>query len=528
MITNTNGVAYNIYHFLWFKDESLLKESFQIRIPDTLIYKNGVPQVWYFTSKEGEIMTKKSEARKSENLIKHFCSGDKPNGQVIAYYIYPQKYNHSDPKEEKTFPSQSKKAKPLLDFDEKICIYYLTKQMFPDFVNSPNKPPSGILQKFIEPLGNHESLIQAIWSPSVCILSKKQNNRDLYDMAYDPYERCTTFDGGEAYSRVIPLRGKEISQEIRKQCQMIVQKITNLSYGQTNLSRIVFYFKADQNNKVWFLYSSSIRIQGEAQSQIKLYQPLWGNVNVKKNNTPIPFNTNFQKPYSIKNMLTVNTMHPVALIKDIECFECGVLCQQKDLYHLTYEYIIKHFDQDVNQHPLVNNIEIIKPKSFLQCEGHLRDIHSHIPPLILKLYPHLTVQIFEQLKVNDAFLIKSVLICESCFLKYSESDPGISGAKLRVSKQLRRIVKQQPSKSILNRRPDLKEFLIETNLELLKYKNAHSISQPKEVQSSSHATTSFLHSFQNVTQSTNMGRSPSLKQFRNPTEPGYIRLHTAK
>ena len=37
-------------------------------------------------------------------------------------------------------------------------------------------------------------------------------------MSYDPYgkilamiERCTTFDGGEAYSRVIPLRGKEIS-----------------------------------------------------------------------------------------------------------------------------------------------------------------------------------------------------------------------------------------------------------------------------------------------------------------------------
>lgn len=45
MITNTNGAAENIYHFLWFKDESLLKESFSIRIPDTLVYKNGVPQV---------------------------------------------------------------------------------------------------------------------------------------------------------------------------------------------------------------------------------------------------------------------------------------------------------------------------------------------------------------------------------------------------------------------------------------------------------------------------------------------------
>lgn len=81
----------------------------------------------------------------------------------------------------------NKKSKAYLDFDEKICIYYLTKATFPDFVNSTNKPLEGILQRFIEPLGNHESLIQAIWSPSVCILSKKQNNRDLYDMSYDAY-----------------------------------------------------------------------------------------------------------------------------------------------------------------------------------------------------------------------------------------------------------------------------------------------------------------------------------------------------
>lgn len=29
----------------------------------------------------------------------------------------------------------------------------------------------------------------------------------------------------------------------------------------------------------------------------------------------------------VKNMMTVNTMHPVKLNKDIECFECGDLCQ---------------------------------------------------------------------------------------------------------------------------------------------------------------------------------------------------------
>lgn len=47
---------------------------------------------------------------------------------------------------------------------------------------------------------------------------------------------------------------------------------------------------------------------------------------MKKNNTPIPFNTNYERPHSIKNIMTVNTMHPVELLKDIECFECGLLC----------------------------------------------------------------------------------------------------------------------------------------------------------------------------------------------------------
>ena len=43
MITNTNGLIDNIYHFLWLKDDSLLKESFKLRVPETLIYKSGCP-----------------------------------------------------------------------------------------------------------------------------------------------------------------------------------------------------------------------------------------------------------------------------------------------------------------------------------------------------------------------------------------------------------------------------------------------------------------------------------------------------
>lgn len=45
MITNTNGLIDNIYHYFWLKDDSLLKESFNIKIPDTIIFKNGVASV---------------------------------------------------------------------------------------------------------------------------------------------------------------------------------------------------------------------------------------------------------------------------------------------------------------------------------------------------------------------------------------------------------------------------------------------------------------------------------------------------
>ncbi len=56
---NTNGIVENIYYYMWYKDDSIKEESFKVCIPDTIIFKNGMPQVWYFTSSTGEILMKK-------------------------------------------------------------------------------------------------------------------------------------------------------------------------------------------------------------------------------------------------------------------------------------------------------------------------------------------------------------------------------------------------------------------------------------------------------------------------------------
>lgn len=36
---------------------------------------------------------KKNECRKPENLIKYFCDNKKNYGDIVAYYLYNQKYN---------------------------------------------------------------------------------------------------------------------------------------------------------------------------------------------------------------------------------------------------------------------------------------------------------------------------------------------------------------------------------------------------------------------------------------------------
>lgn len=52
-----------------------------------------MPQVWYFTSKSGQIMIKKPESKKEESILSTFC-GSANESDVVAIYIYPEKWNY--------------------------------------------------------------------------------------------------------------------------------------------------------------------------------------------------------------------------------------------------------------------------------------------------------------------------------------------------------------------------------------------------------------------------------------------------
>lgn len=45
---NSDGLMSNLYYYLWMKGDYLKDTAFSVAIPDTIIFKSGLPQVDIF------------------------------------------------------------------------------------------------------------------------------------------------------------------------------------------------------------------------------------------------------------------------------------------------------------------------------------------------------------------------------------------------------------------------------------------------------------------------------------------------
>ncbi|EGR32322.1 hypothetical protein IMG5_088100 [Ichthyophthirius multifiliis] len=335
ILNNTDQAIDNLYYLLWLKDSGLKDSSFVVKIPDTIIIKSNQIMNWFFSSKNNDgILVKKDYNLNHKNIFETFTRKISKSG-IVAYFIENIKTNSSE---------------------NEIVIRYFTKEKFREFLFAEKEViRSGILQKFIDPYGENQTLIQAIYSPQLCIFSKRVNYRHLYDNSYDPYERLLTFDGAEMYSRTVPLRG------------------------------------------------NSIRLQDEQ---------LPANIPLKKmKNTPLNLDNNYIRPEEIKLIQTTNTMRPIQLENDIKCFHCQEKIQSKDLVPVTYEFIINNFEENPNaQYSKVSNVEVIEvppvPNFVLKNKNSkfIKDQTSQIPALLAKLYPKLSLENYLKFRKNQKFL----------------------------------------------------------------------------------------------------------------------------
>eukprot|EP00798_Chlamydomonas_sp_ICE-L_P024856 gene24856-10516_t len=84
-IRETDGIVYGLYKHLWMKDQH--GNSCDVNIPNTLVYCDGAPIAWYFTSnKESKMMRKRKDNLDGKKIAGVFMQRKDPNVDSCSWF----------------------------------------------------------------------------------------------------------------------------------------------------------------------------------------------------------------------------------------------------------------------------------------------------------------------------------------------------------------------------------------------------------------------------------------------------------
>ena len=78
---------------------------------------------------------------------------------------------------------------------------------------------------------------------------------------YDIYERAVTYDGEEFHIKIEPLKGSNLPDRIEKIGMSIANHVSNITLEKIKIVRMILNFKIDKNDRILFLWCSSLRIE---------------------------------------------------------------------------------------------------------------------------------------------------------------------------------------------------------------------------------------------------------------------------
>ncbi|OMJ80350.1 hypothetical protein SteCoe_15939 [Stentor coeruleus] len=378
-----DGLLDIIYQYIWTKTpQDTGVRGFSI--PDTIIYKYQQPRSWYFTSLDGSIKKRAKDKLKIQHIEKSFLKNVSRSG-IVAWYLYIE-------------------AKTRI-------VEFLNTDDFKHFLHYRKKAEEGILQKFIDPKGEKNTLIQMIWTPQVCLFELRENLKDLYDVRYDIYERAVTFEGEEFHSTSRQICSKELKSYMQTIINKLVEHINRVSLGRMPINRMVLHFKQSKNDTLWLIRSCSIRRSNDMISE------------------PIVINSDIHLPETVNTKkFSLTPQSAMALQKTVLCRNCSQPMEADKMCEISYRMILS-----VNR-------------------------NSEMPDLIQRIHTQMNQAEYEKLKHNPLFLSKQTLVCDVCFLEYA-SECKNSGAMPRPqSNENFRMLPLDPSKT--NKRRDLTNMSI--------------------------------------------------------------------
>jgi len=402
-----DGFIESLYHLLWVKN--INGESCpEVRVPDVVIYKYRIPAYWYFTGSDGQLKRKNKTSIVNKKIYAEFTKGAKTPQDVVAYHI-------------------SERVSADGDGSPETSITYFDSRTLHEFLFHQQKEDDGCLQKFVWPKGAHNSMIQAAWSPQICLLERRVNLHRLDSTRVPLQQRCCTYEGGEHLSEITPVRGTLLPDRVQTLCQAMTAHIRTTTPEHKQISRLLLNFKSDAQDNVWLLWASSVRIAPAA------VDPSASSASFSAAGAPAGApafaETTAHTPVSPQKFSPAAermTSAMASLGADGECPFSGRPLDKRHPYHLTYKAVIEHAARLARREEKADGDD---------------EAGYEVPALLLTVAPELTLSQYLVEKTNPIFLFRRVLVAEETYLEFTQ---GVAAGTLPAALPLHRLFKDTP------------------------------------------------------------------------------------
>jgi hypothetical protein len=450
-----DGCVSALFHYIWNKNNQK-KSCPLVNVPDTVVYKYRQPAYWYFTSKDrsGGVKMKNKTNLGNANVESTFSnkSGGSAS-EVVAYYISSEQV-----------PGQG-----MLTTIEHFDTHGLK-----DFLMNHDKENNGILQRFVDGKGGHNSMFRAIWSPNVFHVERRTNVNGMGDRKVNMHQRVVTFEGNEHFSESLTVTDTLLGAQMQRICECIVDHCgyhLHLQGESSRINRMVIHFKVDDNNRVWLLWCSSIRLSSQDPSASRALH----------DTTPIDIFNHFEVPEYIKRFLIPSSsdkkMGTSSRRPEFVCGPCYIVFPDKcprvvdanRKCEVTYKMVMSYWEKhkaDIPDDPdevpwLEQNDEPEAPSDTPPGDDQVgasdtwgSNTNSRsdsilalaIPPVFRKLHPNMTPQNYSILKKDPLFLYSRMSVCDVCFLLFTEGHAPVLP-----------VVDKMPSSLLMDRKTDRNE-----------------------------------------------------------------------
>jgi hypothetical protein len=266
-----DGLVENIYELLRVASARDAHNRFTaLRLPDTIIIRNGLIYKWYFTSKNGGVMRKnRSRLHREEVRDALLKKGARNVSKIVAVYLtstsarvkagtHPDEDENprdAQPRSPTTpgRPQDIKTHTPLVHCD------YLDAEQLRLFLDDDVLSRNGILQAFVEPSTDRMTTIEATFSPATTLLERRVNVNKMDDHRFPAVERMVTFDGADHYSDIVPVQRPQTITALKEGCLAIKDHIAGVGPFYLDVGRMVLYLREDSKRQLWLLWCTSFR-----------------------------------------------------------------------------------------------------------------------------------------------------------------------------------------------------------------------------------------------------------------------------